>query len=120
MGTRLVETISVLSHGPLRAAAFVWLAGDGRRALTVICKATYELCPGVSPLAQVQEEIHTDERRQAGAPSDLVPFKRRADILVIGHAYAPDGLPVRSLVARVTVGSMSKTLIVPGDRSSLP
>ncbi|KYF73429.1 hypothetical protein BE11_19920 [Sorangium cellulosum] len=111
----------------MHAASFVWRTADGRRSLTIICKATYELSPGLSPLAQDQDEICTedlhwagDERNSLWAPSDLVPFKRRADVLVTGHVYAPYGQPVRSLIARLSAGTVNKTIAVYGDRSMLP
>ena len=32
---------------------------------------------------------------------DLVPFKGRADVILVGHAYAPHGRPVSTLTARL-------------------
>lgn len=49
--------------------------------------------------------------------SDLAPFKRRADVLVVGHAFAPERRPVGSLVARVVVGEVDKAIAVFGDRA---
>lgn len=121
------EAIPVVSHCPLQATSFVWRASGGRRALTVVCKATYELCPGVSPLAEDQDDVHTDdvhwegsEQNSLKAPSDLVPFKPRVDVLVTGHAHAPRGQTVRSLFARVVAGAVNKTIAVYGDRRFLP
>ncbi len=121
------EAIPVVSHCPLPATSFVWRASGGRRALTVVCKATYELCPGVSPLAEDQDDVHTDdvhwegsEQNSLKAPSDLVPFKPRVDVLVTGHAHAPRGQTVRSLFARVVAGAVNKTIAVYGDRRFLP
>src|SRR5262249_31662236 len=47
--------------------------------------------------------------------SDLVPFKPRADVLVVGNAHAPRGTPVTSLPVRVGVGELSKTIDVVGN-----
>lgn len=127
MHRRLVEAIPIVSHYPMRAASFFWQGGNGRRALTVVCKATYELRPEVSPLAKDQDDIHTenvhwggDERNSLWAPSDLVPFKRRVDVLVTGHVYPPREHPVRVLTARLVAGAVSKTIVVHGDRVFLP
>lgn len=117
----------IVAHGPLRVASFVWRRGDGRKSLTIVCKATYELRPDISPLAREQEDIHAedvhwggDPRHSLRAPSDFVPFKQRADVLVTGHAYAPEGRTVRSLRAHLAVGALKKVISVYGDRSFLP
>ncbi len=46
-----------------------------------------------------------------------MPFKRRADVLLLGHAYAPPGRSVRSLRARIQVGEVDKTIEVFGARA---
>jgi len=127
MPRRLAEPIPIVSKGPLKASSFVWRRGDGGRALTVVCKVTYELRPEISPPARAQDDINAedihwggDERHSLRAPSDLVPFKQRADVLVTGHVYAPPGQSVRSLSVRLVVGAMEKSLAVYGDRSFLP
>lgn len=92
--------------------------------LTVVCKATYVLTPGESPLATAQDEPNEadgywndEETRSLNFSSDLAPFKRRADVLVVGHAFAPERRPVGSLVARVVVGEVDKAIAVFGDRT---
>ncbi|WP_437977177.1 DUF2169 domain-containing protein [Sorangium sp. So ce295] len=122
-----IESLPITSHCPLQATSFVWQTADRRRSLTLLCKATYELSPGLSPLAQDQDEIcaedvpwEGDERNSLRAPSDLVPFKRRADVLVTGHVYAPHGQPVRSLIARLSAGTVNKAIAVYGERSVQP
>jgi hypothetical protein len=68
--------------------------------LTVVCKATFTLKPGESPLSATQEPVCTadvmweGDRGSLRAASDLVPFKRRVDGVVVGHAHAPQGKPV--------------------------
>ncbi|HMY20584.1 MAG TPA: DUF2169 domain-containing protein, partial [Polyangium sp.] len=81
------------------------------------------LAPGTSQLADVQEEPFDDDgfwdddpQRSLYAPSDLVPVKPRADVLLVGHAFAPGGRPVRSLVARFVVGDVDKRIEVWCDR----
>lgn len=49
-------------------------------------------------------------------PSDFTFYKPRADILLVGSAYAPGGNPVRSLAASLRVGQLKKTVNVVGDR----
>ena len=95
--------------------------------LTVVCKATFVLMPGVSPLAPEQDEPNEadgywndEETRSLNFASDLAPFKRRADVLVVGHAFAPERQPVGALVARVVVGEVDKAIAVFGDRTWTP
>jgi hypothetical protein len=111
--------MDILSLSPFPTAAVAWCAADGRAALTVVCKATYALAPGVSRLAEVQEPIHEhdthwddDPEKSVVAPGDLAPFKPRADVVLVGNAYAPEKTPVRSLVARLAVGEVDKTVEV--------
>jgi hypothetical protein len=115
--------MDVISTCPLRVASVVWQPRAGAWALTVVCKATFQLQPGVSPLAGAQEatdddEGHwdNDESRSLRAPSDLVPFKARADVLLVGHAFAPGGQPARSLPVRLAVGRVDKRIEVWCDR----
>jgi hypothetical protein len=116
--------MDVVSLGPLRVAPLFWQTATGGWALTTICRATYALEPVESTLAQEQEEPSEydnhwddDDARSIYAPSDLVPFKKRADVLLVGHAFAPQMQPVRSLVARLVVGDVDKSIEVCHDRT---
>ena len=111
--------MEVTSISPLRVGSLVWQSSEGRFVLTVVCKATYTLTPEVSPLAAEQEGINErdnhwddDPRRSVDAPGDLAPFKPRADVLLVGYAYAPRKTPVVSLKARLIVGAVDKTIEV--------
>lgn len=128
-GGELFEGLStspmhVLSECPLRVASVLWRAPNGGLLLTVACKATYVLRPSVSLLAKEQEDLNEtdsywdddDERRSLSAASDLAPMKPRADVLLVGHAYAQEGRPVDALSARLAVGTITKTIDVYGDR----
>lgn len=115
--------MDVISICPLRVASLVWQPRAGAWAQTVVCKATYQLQPLVSPLADVQEapseeDNHwdDDESRSLYAPCDLSPFKRRPEVLLVGHAFAPGGQPVHSLLARLQVGEIDKSIEVWCDR----
>ena len=105
--------MQVVSTSALRVGSLVWQPWPRVWALSVICKATFLLAPGTSQLADVQDELFDDDgywdddpQRSLYAPSDLVPVKPRADVLLVGHAFAPGGRPVRSLVARFVVGEL--------------
>ncbi len=115
--------MDVVSLSTLPAAAFVWQPAPDRWAITVVCKATFTLEPGSAALAADQEpirdkETHWDDdpKKSLFSPCDLVPFKRRADVVLVGSAYARNDVPVRSAVARIVVGDVDKSIEVFGPR----
>src|SRR5262245_53621696 len=100
--------MDVVSTCPLRVASMVWPPAPGFSALTVVCKAAFQLQPGEARLLEEQEAPVEDDAYWEGnpagslcAPSELVPYKTRADVLLVGRAFAPEGKPVRSLLARI-------------------
>src|SRR5215470_6264878 len=116
--------MDVTSTCPLRVASVLWQPRPGAFATAFVCKATYVLAPGTSPLGPTQDDPHTrdtywndDEQQSLARACDLVPFKRRADVLLTGHAYAPGGRPVSSLLARLVAGDVDKIIAVHGDRT---
>ncbi|WP_437678421.1 DUF2169 domain-containing protein [Sorangium sp. So ce131] len=117
----------VSSVCPLRVASLVWRPRPEAFALTVVCKATFVLEPGLSPLAPEQEAPWEadvpwgdDPGASLWAASDLAPFKRRVDVLAVGHAHAARGEPAASLVARLAVGAVDKRIEVNGRRARTP
>ena len=115
--------MDVVSACRLRVGSIVWQPRPQRFVLTVVCKATYQLFPTESPLAPDQDPINEaddhwndDEARSLHAASDLAPFKRRADVFLVGHAYAPTKQPVSFLIARLLVGEVDKAIEVHADR----
>lgn len=115
--------MDVVSNCPLRVASIVWRPGPQSWALTVVCKATVQLDPGESRLAQIQddpaaEDSHwdDDEARSLSSASDLVPFKERADVLLVGHAFAPGRQPARCVPIRFAAGGVDKRALVWCDR----
>jgi hypothetical protein len=116
--------MDVVSLGPLCAASLLWRSTRGSWAQTIVCKATFNLLPDESPLARDQEPLNEndnhwddDPARSLYAPSDLVPCKPRADVLLVGKAFAPRSEPARSVVARIVVGAVDKAVEVHCDRA---
>jgi hypothetical protein len=108
---------------PFRVGTLLWEAQPGQRSLTVMVKATFLLVPdGEAVPAPEQDEIGDDQHWEESAlgslrrPADLAPLKRRVDLSLVGHAYAPGGEPVPSLTARLRIGDFIKTLEIQGDR----
>ena len=124
-GSGILWTLDLVCGSPFCAAPVLWEAHTARWTLTLCVKATFLLVHGgASVLADPQDplsgELPWDESPGASLrfPGDFAPFKPRADVLVVGHAYAhgPGGGPVDSLVARVRVGDLTKAIRVTGDR----
>ena len=116
--------MDVVSRCPLRAASRVSPSARGGFTLTVVCKATFLLMPGESPLDSEQEEPNEEDNywdddpgRSLHSPNDLIPFKPRADILLVGHAFAPGQAPARSISTRLVVGDIEKGVEAFCDRS---
>ena len=118
--------MEVVSAQPLCASSVLWQSGTSR-VFTLVCKATFTLAPGESPLAESQESQESvqeddtywddDPAKSVYAPSDLVPFKARADVILVGSAFAPRGEPARSVVVRMIVGEIDKAIEVLVDRA---
>ncbi|MGK3990616.1 DUF2169 domain-containing protein [Sorangium sp. So ce136] len=116
--------MDVVAFGPLCTASLLWRRSRGDWAQTIVCKATFNLLPDVSPLASEQERPNENDKHWDGdparslySPSDLVPFKPRADVLLVGNAFAPRKEPVRALVARLAIGSVDKSIEIYCDRA---
>jgi hypothetical protein len=111
--------MDVFAQPPFNASSITWQEQPDQWTLTVVCKATFALAPGISPLADAQEAIsesdnHWDDdlARSLYAPSDLAPKKPRPEVLLVGSAYAPRGEEVRSLRVRLVVGTVDKGIEV--------
>lgn len=115
--------MDVVSLCAFRVTSVLWQQRPGSWIKTVICKGSFSLLPGEARLAPEQAEPNEHDRywddnsaRSLYAPSDIVPFKTRCDVILVGHAYAPGGEPVRSLVARMRIGEINKAIEVFGER----
>ncbi|SFU99429.1 DUF2169 family type VI secretion system accessory protein [Pseudoduganella namucuonensis] len=98
---------------------------DGAEVWLVAVKATFDIhADGSTSVAAEQPPVlrAPEYLGEPGASSiryeaDLVPAKRRTDIVVLGHAWAPEGRPVTALDVGFRVGGVSKRLRVFGDRA---
>ncbi len=113
---------SVTSVAGLPAAVSSWRSRRAGEAHLVVCKATYRLAPGVLALAPAQDPLivsdvfRDDEGTSLLSASDFAVQKRRADVVVIGSAYAPSGRPSRRVIAYISVGELEKAIEVTADR----
>jgi hypothetical protein len=100
-----------------------WQARPSRWALTVLVKGTFDLIHGADAAIAASQEPAAGDRLwgsdpRAGlyAPSDWVPMKPRADVLLVGHAHAPGGSPVETLIARLETSGVDKIARITGER----
>lgn len=116
--------MDVVSRCPLRTASLLWRRSRGEWMQSVVCKGTFALAPGEAALAEEQEHPIEDDNywnddaaRSLYVASDLVPWKPKADVLLVGKAFAPRKEPVASLVARLLVAGIDKRIEVWCDRT---
>ncbi|WP_437961610.1 DUF2169 domain-containing protein [Sorangium sp. So ce119] len=113
-----VTAMHVVCQGQIRASSLEWRPTPDAWVLTIACHALFELAPFESPVTSVPVaalEDEGDERRLVEPWGPVAPFKRWGEVIVVGHAHAPDGIPVRSLIARLAVGDIDKAVLVRGD-----
>ncbi|WP_437738672.1 DUF2169 family type VI secretion system accessory protein [Sorangium sp. So ce1335] len=108
----------VVCQGLLHASSLEWRPTPDAWVVTVACHALFELAPFESPVmsgpaALLEDE--GDERRFVEPWGPVAPFKRWGEVLVVGHAHAPEGGAVGSLIARLAVGDIDKAIQVRGD-----
>lgn len=115
--------MEVISQGPLATGSLVWRSRSGALGLTVVAKGTFALRPGISPLASAQlpllerdELAGVDPARWVRAPADLVPYKVRSDVVLVGCAHAADGGSTRQQRVRFAGFGVDKALDVFCDR----
>jgi hypothetical protein len=121
--TAVPRNVTIVELSVLKAGVLLWQPPKGSTVLTVVCKATYKLEPGTSPLAESQDDVnsrdlHAENNTKLGLHSanDLVPFKPRADVTVVGKAFAPPNELASSVIARVRVGTVDKKVEVHAER----
>lgn len=106
------------------SALLLFRPQEDKWGLALICKATYRLAPVTSTLASEQEPLHVCEKyyndnptQSVECPNDMVPFKARAEVLVVGSVFSPQRRPVRMLQARMVVNEIDKAIDVYGQRT---
>ena len=117
------DHVTVVALSKVPVDWLIWQRPPNAPVLTIACRATFVLQPGEALLASEQEPLTLCEKPYPDAsshgvyaPSDLIPMKPRADVVLVGQAFAPGREPVRSLVARLAVGEMEKRIEVFCDR----
>lgn len=119
-----LQPMEILNKTPFEIATLPSRGPQGKTVLTVIVKGTFDMRYG-EPAEVASEQIPVafgdefyDEKNGGGVKfeSDVAPFKPRADIVLVGLAYAPGGRPVQILDVLLRVGRIKKIIRVFGDR----
>lgn len=116
--------MDLVNRSGLPAQVFTSIDKTGREHLVLVAKATYRFAEGRAPELVAPHRPVLPNDVFTGAPglsaplyeSDLAPRKTRCDLLVDATAYAPSGAEVTELTVGVKVGSLTKQLLVVGDR----
>jgi hypothetical protein len=106
---------------PFAADSGWMLDPNGEEIWMVAVKATYGIAPdGDTFISPEQVPVSPGPAQDdAGAPlceSDLNPFKKNTDVLLLGHAHAPHGEPVTELPVGFRIGQLERKAAVFGDR----
>jgi hypothetical protein len=114
--------LQIENHTMFKAALATFPNAKGVDTVYVIVTATFDLSPRVTVSEQQQAPVIADQYYgDAGSTSmryagELHLGKPTTDVIVVGHARAPDGKPVSELAVGVRVAERSKVARVVGDR----
>jgi hypothetical protein len=98
---------------------------NGAEVWLVAVKCTFDIKPDGStlvsndqpPVLRVPEYNGEPGKSSLRFEADLVLTKTTTDVIVVGHAYAPQARPVAQMDVGFRVGPVQKVLRVSGDRS---
>ncbi len=118
------EHVPIVVDGPLGAAQLSWQLEPPQDALVVIVRGTFAIRAGqvVEPVSEPKPpmgDLHYGDDPSASLryASDLCPFKPRADLSLVGHAYAQARARARgSTHVQLVFGKLRRVLAAIGDR----
>jgi hypothetical protein len=119
--------MDIYNDTPFADGLTIGLGPERHPCLGVVVKGTFAMpehpsetappAPEQLPVATEDEYYRGDITGSIRMEADTAPFKPRADVVVVGHARAPSGDPVRQLDVSVQVGRrLRAALRVFGDR----
>ncbi len=115
----------VLNRTPFQVAPLPGRLNFPGHSVTLIAKGRFKLVPGgvCEPIAEqpfhAGDTYYPDDDEAAGSlrcPTDFVYYKPRADLMLVGHCYPPDGKPAPACKVGFQVGSHARVLAVFGNR----
>ncbi|XXX80300.1 DUF2169 domain-containing protein [Sorangium sp. So ce134] len=120
--------VQVVALNAVSCGSVLWQAGSAER-VTVIVKATLALAHErlawpIAPLPIVREDRHGPSGSLEAA-SEVAPYLPSVGVVLTGHACAPGGHPVATMIARLAIYRgetrlLDKRLTIVGDRSPVP
>ncbi|WP_437337540.1 DUF2169 domain-containing protein [Sorangium sp. So ce394] len=120
--------VQVVALNAVSCGSVLWQAGSAQR-VTVIVKATLALAHNrlawpVAPLPIVREDRHGPSGSLEAA-SEVAPYLPSVGVVLTGHAYAPGGQPIATMIARLAIYRgearlLDKRLKIVGDRAPVP
>ena len=116
--------MNIVNLTPFQAEALPTRVLKDRCILTVVIKGTFVMHADQRAVLAEQplpilfgDQYHDPDRGGSiRFEADIAPFKRRADIVLVGKAYAPPEQPATSVRVGLRVGALRKVLLVIGDR----
>lgn len=108
---------------PFKASIAVLPDSSGVDTLYIVVKATLTLRPNLSLAAEQVAPAMADEYYDDPATSSLRVAsemhigKPGTDVLLVGHAWAPDHRPTARMQVSLSVAEQRKALLVTGDRT---
>jgi hypothetical protein len=121
---RTTESVPILNATGLEAFTLAWQLRPPVDALVVVVKGTFAVgADGSVVLADAQlppsGDVYFDDDPTGSLsyPSDFAPFKPRADVMLVGHAF-PSGEQRNVALVELRLGALTKSLVVFGDRPS--
>lgn len=116
--------MEIENYTPFIVEAIPFRSPEGKSILSIIVKGTFNIPnKGLAEIAYKQIPIFFGDEFYDSAKggslkfeADIVPFKPKADIVLVGKAYAPGGRSVPFVDVTLQVGTLKKTMRVFGDR----
>ncbi len=120
--------VEVVPLNPVSCASTLWRM-EGSLHVTIVVKATFGLVPDgparmIAPEEIVPRDRHYDKNpvNSVEAAGEVAPYLPRAGVVLVGHAYAPGGVRVPAVSARLSIFRervlLDKTVHVFGDRAA--
>lgn len=114
--------LQLQNNTPFSAAIALFANEEGIETLYTIVKASFRIGQQWTLMdeqaAPLQEDIYRGEPGESSLwlPSDYHPGKAATDVMVLGDACAKEQRPVRQLDVSLSLGTISKTIRIFGDR----
>ena len=113
--------MELVNTTPLPARLAIYAPPTGARTAIITAKATFRVDGAGGVTVDREDPLpvrDADEPTELGLlPSDALPRCNAAfEVMVLGKAYAPQGVPTRFLTVSLAVGPVERRLAVLGDR----